>query len=252
MMTMKKMAALFLALLMCVFLAFPANAATEYPPRPSGTVADLAGVLGEKLIQDMETLSSRLESATGGHIFVLTRHFLGGAAVQQYADQVFKVWSLTDQDALVLMVIGEESYALSLGKSAKAALPNETQTQLLGAFRTKYLNRDYDQALADLSLDIARSLSKASGASLATDGLFGIAAIQSTPQPETSSSSDWWNGMFAQNDYDAAESDDRQIWEDWQNEWRYEETRINWRSVIIWALVIYFLFFRKKKRRARR
>ena len=35
---------------------------------------------------------------------------------------------------------------------------------------------------------------------------------------------------------------------EWQDEWRYEETSINWRSVIIWGLVIYFLFFRRKRK----
>ncbi len=54
--------------------------------------------------------------------------------------------------------------------------------------------------------------------------------------------------MFARDDYDSREDYDEKYWQNWQNEWRYEETSINWRSVIIWALVIYFLFFRKKRR----
>jgi uncharacterized membrane protein YgcG len=75
---MKKFAALLLAILLCLFLAAPAFAATEYPPRPSGTVADLAGVLGDQAIKDLETLSERMEAASDGRLFVLTRHFLGG------------------------------------------------------------------------------------------------------------------------------------------------------------------------------
>lgn len=244
-MTLQKITALFAALLLCLSLAAPALAATEYPPRPSGTVADLAGVLGEKTIDDLETLSQRLESASGGYIFVLTRHFLGGADAQQYADKVFEVWNLDAQDALLLMVIGEESFALSLGKSAKSALSQETQTSLLGAFRTAYLNRNYDQALADLALNLGQAMAKNGGNTLDASGLFGTAAIQSTPQPQNAS--DWWYGMFAKDDYNARWDDDESNWRDWQDERRYEETSINWRSVIIWALVIYFLFFRKKR-----
>ena len=35
----------------------------------------------------------------------------------------------------------------------------------------------------------------------------------------------------------------------WDREWNDEETHVNWRGIIIWALVIYFLFFRRKRHR---
>ncbi len=240
--------ALTLALILCIGLTAPALAETKYPPRPQGTVADLAGVLGESVIEDMETFSSRLSSATGGKMYVLTRHFLGGVEASGYAKKVFDVWGLEANDALMLMVIGEESYALCLGTEAQKALSNDTQISLLANnFRTPFLNRQYDEALTQLARNLGQSLAKYKGQSLDLSGLFGQASIQTTPQPQKES--DWWYGMFARDDYDARESDDDQYWRDWQNEWQYEETRINWRSVIIWGLVIYFLFFRKKRRR---
>ena len=250
-MLMRKMTALLLALALCLCLTNAACAATEYPPRPSGTVSDLAGVLGEQTIRDMETLNERMNDAAGGRLFVLTRHFLGGANAQSYADKVFEVWSLEDSDALLLMVIGEETYALSLGAAAKKAVPADTQTSLLAShFRGVYLNRQYDEALADLAVALGQTLAKAFGDTLDTAGLFGAAAIQSTPQPQTVD--DYWYGMFARDDYDARQNDDDTYWEDWQNQWRYEESSINWRSVIIWGLVIYFLFFRRKRRRGQK
>ncbi len=246
-MFLRKIPALCLALILCVSLVCQAQAETEYPPRPQGTVADLAGVLGEKTIQDAETLSARLQDAAGGQLYVLTRHFLGGADAQQYADKVFEVWSLTSQDALLLMVIGEEDFALSLGGSAKSALPTEARNTLLGAFRNTFRQREYDAALADLSLSLGQTLAKAAGSSLDASGLFGAAAVQSTPQPQ--SVSDFWYGMFARDDYDSKENDQENIWQEWQSEWQHEESRVNWRGIIIWALVIYFLFFRRKKHR---
>ena len=244
-----KMGALLLALTLCFGTVSLANAETEYPPRPSGTAADLAGVLGEKTLEDLETLNGRLEEAAGGRIFVLTRHFLGGADVQQYADQVFKVWGLEMGDDLLLMVIGEEDFALTLGAGIKNAMPAESRNTLLGAFRNTFKNRQYDEALANLAVSLGQTMAKAGGSTLNTAGLFGTAAIQSTPQPKTLD--DYWYGMFARDDYDARESDNDKFWQDWQNQWHYEETRINWRSVIIWGLVIYFLFFRKKRRHRR-
>ena len=244
-----KMGALILALALCFAAVSMANAETEYPPRPAGTAADLAGVLGEKTLEDLEALNGRLEDAAGGRIFVLSRHFLGGADAQQYADQVFQVWGLSDSDALLLLVIGEEDFALSLGGVIKNAMPAETRNTLLGTFRSAYKARQYDEALANLTVSLGQTMAKALGDTLDASGLFGTAAIQSTPQPQTVDDS--WYGMFARDDYDARESSDEVFWEDWQNTWRSEETRTNWRSVIIWALVIYFLFFRRKRRSRR-
>ncbi len=244
-----KMGALVLALVLCFAAVSLANAETEYPPRPDRSAADLAGVLGEKTLEDLETLNDRLESAGGGRIYVLTRHFLGGADAQQYADQVFKVWNLEKDDALLLMVIGEEEFALSLGANSKNALSAESRNTLLGAFRNAYKARQYDEALANLTVSLGQTLAKAKGNTLSDTGLFGITAIQSTPQPQTVD--DAWYGMFARDDYDAKENSDEVFWEDWQNTWRSEGTRTNWRSVIIWALVIYFLFFRRKRRSRR-
>ena len=244
-----KMGALILALALCFAAVSLANAEMEYPPRPAGTVSDLAGVLGEKTLEDLEALNERLESAAGGRVFVLSRHFLGGADAQQYADQVFQVWGLSDCDALLLMVIGEEDFALALGGVIKNAMPAETRNTLLGAFRSAYKARQYDEALANLTVSLGQTIAKALGNTLDASGLFGTSAIQSTPQPQTVDDS--WYGMFARDDYDARESSDEVFWEDWQNTWRSEEARTNWRSVIIWALVIYFLFFRRKRRSRR-
>lgn len=245
-----KTGALLLALALCLGTVSLAYAETEYPPRPDRTVSDLAGVLGEQAIEDTETLNERLLDAAGGRIFVLTRHFLGGADTQQYADQVFKVWNLEKDDALLLIVIGEEDFALSLGANSKNALPTESRNTLLGTFRNAYKARQYDEALAALVLSLGQTMAKAKGNSLDAVGLFGTAAIQSTPQPQTVD--DYWYGMFARDDYDARKNDDETYWEDRQNQWRFEESSINWRSVIIWGLVIYFLFFRRKRRRGHR
>ena len=247
-MRMTRILAFVLALMLCAGLAVPAFAETKYPPRPQGTVADLAGVLGEQTIADMETLNTRLNTAAGGKLYILTRHFLGGVNASNYAKKVFDVWGLDKNDALLLMVIGEETSAIALGSAAEKAVPNDTQISLLANhFRTPFLARKYDEALANVTVQLGQTLAKAKNQTLDVTGLFGQTVLQSTPQPQTTD--DWWYGMFARDDYDARENDNDQYWKSWQNEWHSEETRINWRSVIIWGLVIYFLFFRRKRRR---
>ena len=228
------------ALVLGLCAAGCAMADTDYPPF-QGIVADVAGVLGEKTVSDLQALSDRLESSAGSHVYVLTRHFLGGADATTYAQKVFEVWGLGEQDALLLMVIGEESYALTVGPFFKTVLGAETLNSLLATqFRTAFLNREYDEAAAGLAVSLGQAMAKAVGDTLDVSGLFGRAAVQSTPQPQS------WNeifqGMFAQDDYQ------EESW-NWDREWNDEETHVNWRGIIIWALVIYFLFFRRKRHR---
>ena len=97
-MRMTRILAFVLALVLCAGLCVPAMAETKYPPRPQGTVADLAAVLGEQTIADMETLNTRLNTAAGGKVYVLTRHFLGGVNAANYAKKVFDVWGLGKND----------------------------------------------------------------------------------------------------------------------------------------------------------
>ena len=230
-MRMNRVLALLTALVLCLSAAPWALADTEYPPF-QGIVADTAGVPSESTIADLGALSDRLAAETNGHIYVLTRHFLGGANAQEYAQKVFEAWNLTDQDALLLMVIGEESYALAAGSFVKSFLGAEKLNSLLATqFRTEYLSRAYDAAVAALAVELGRSMAKAAGETLNVAGLFGRVAYASTPQPQ--SWNDMWQSMFAQDDYD-------------------EGSGINWRGILIWGLVIYFLFFRRKKKRNRR
>lgn len=239
---MRRMQSLLLALICCL-LFLPLAAAENQAPAPQGAVTDWAGVLSRDTWEDAAALSQRLEKAVGGKIYIVTRHFLGGAEALEYGQYLFDAWELGEMDGLLLMVIGEEKYALVLGNKAQTLLPPESQTALLAHhFRTPFLNRDYDAAVAGLTPALGEHLARAAGKKIDVSGLFGESALAAVPP--SSGWSDLWNGMFAQ----VAEEEES----DWAAEEAREETRSNWRTVIIWGLVIYFLFFRKKKRRRSR
>lgn len=232
-----------LILLICGLLIFPCASAEIQAPAHQGAATDWAGVLGHDTMADTESLSQRLESALGGKIYVVTRHFLGGAQALEYGQYLFDAWELGEMDALLLMVIGEENYALILGNRAGKMIPAESQNTLLANhFRAPYLDRDYDGAVSALLPAYAENLSRAAGKTVDTAGLFGRAE-----QKHVSAEKAWndlWSGMFAQVE--------EQEEPDWAMRQAQEETETNWRTVIIWGLVIYFLFFRKKKRRRAR
>lgn len=236
---MRKIVSAALILLVCL-TALPAARAEDYPPF-QGIVADMAGVLSEDAVKDLKELNETLENAVDGHVYVLTRHFLGGVSAQTYADQVFKVWELKENDVLLLMVVGEESYAVAAGSQAKNSLTKESLNMLLANhFRAAFLNREYSRAAGETALALAQALAKAQGTGLNVNQTpTAEETPAATPQPQT-----WeeiWEGMFARNDY-------QEKYQDWTKDWEQEEHKANWGSIIIWALVIYFLFFRKKRR----
>ncbi|MBQ6803319.1 MAG: TPM domain-containing protein [Clostridia bacterium] len=235
---MLKTRILLIALACCLFF-LPAAAESQYP-QAQGAVTDLAGVLGVATADDTALLSQRLKDAVDGEIYVVTRHFLGGAEPLEYGQYLFDAWELGEMDCLLLMVIGEEEYALILGNEAGKRLPLESQMTLLAnSFRVEYLNREYDEAVGKFLPALSGQLARAAGEKIDVSGLFGKMTAEITPRP--SAWNDLWNGMFAQ-----VEEEEESNWEE---EMAQEETKTNWRTVIIWGLVIYFLFIRKKKKR---
>ncbi|MBR1585998.1 MAG: TPM domain-containing protein [Clostridia bacterium] len=241
-MIVRRIVSLLLALLLCAGLVLPAGAETQYPSF-QGIVTDLAGVLGEDTVQDLSLLAERMSDASLslGSFYVVTRHFLGGTDAAVYAKALFEAWDLGWQDVLLLMVIGEEKYALYVGDGVKAALSADTQTSLLAThFRSAFLNRKYDEAVADLAVQTVQTIAKAGGTSVNTAGLFGTAAVSATHQPTAQSLTNAWESMFAFQDF---EEDD-----DWPLDIQYSNySGFNWRGWLIWGLLIYFVFFRKKK-----
>ncbi len=244
---MRKTAILLCALVL--FCALPASAA-EYPAS-RGAATDLAEVLSGETIEDLQTLSERYDDAVGGKLCVLTRHFLGGEDVYDYAKGLFSAWALGEYDALLVLVVGEETYALQLGDGAADALPSESRAVLLGShFREKYLSRDYDGATGDLMTRLAERLAGARGESLSAAGLFGAAGSKSGGTDSAAAGnggnlSDLWNGLFSS----AYETADVEAVDENTFEREDEKTGFSFKRLLIFAIIIYFIFFRKKRRR---
>lgn len=244
---MRRMMAVLFALMLCLGACVPGRAETQYP-LSQGIVTDLAEVLGEDVTWDLKTLAQRMNDEGLGSIRVVTRHFLGGTDASVYAKALFDAWGLGDEDVLLLMVIGEESYAMEAGAAARAALSNDTRTSLLAThFRNAFLQRKYGEAVWDVSVQTCAALAKAAGVTVSVSGLFGASAVQNAPaKPQIGSSSgsvsqSVWDSMFSTQDYE----DDST----WPLDARYSSrSGFNWRGWIIWGLVIYFVFFRRKRK----
>lgn len=230
-----------LCLALCGLCLLLPSALSESLPPCQGVVTDLAGVLSTDTAAGLEALAQRMEAAGCGRLYVVTRHFLGGKDARAYADRLFAAWGLQDKDGLLLLAVGEETYALSLGSAAQAALPQESRTALLAQkLRADYLARDYDAAAAAFALGYAGQVSRALGARVDTAGVLGQ---ESQPQQQNAWSLSDWRELVQPEEASA---------QDWAQEQRQTEKKTNWRAIIIWALVIYFLFFRKKSKKMKK
>jgi len=147
------------------------------------TVRDSAAVLGAATLKDARTLGNLLKQSTGITLAVETRHFLGGAEVSAYAQRLLDEADDPAKTLLLLIVIGEESYALAAGSEAGKLLNAAARETLLSTqFRSPFLARDYDHAVSAFLSRTADQLAVAMGRSLDQEGLFGQVKA-STPAP---------------------------------------------------------------------
>lgn len=181
---MRRIRTLFLLAFVCSLLAGGVVAALAQEVSP---VRDSAGVLSLATQEDARALIQQVEDRTGVQLLVETRHFLGGSDAQSYAQRLLSEAKAPDDSLLLLMVIGEESYALAAGADADRLLNREARDSLLStSFRSPYLARDYDRALATLLTRAGDQLAAAAGVPLQRDDLFeGLDQQITVPQAAT-------------------------------------------------------------------
>lgn len=239
------------AWLLALLLLLPALACAASYPVQRGAVNDDASVLSEQTAADIASLNDAARNADISFV-VVTRHFLGGADAQSYCDGLFDAWNLDDDTVLLLLVIGEERYALTSGAAVRKSIGSEQINNLLASkLRTAYIDqRDYDGAVGDFLLALAAQAGKAQGVTVKTSGLFGTAqdttSANNTQTGGWNWSGEWWNGFFssdgAEPQYDAFDDD--------RSQYYYEEstTGFSMGKLIFIAVVLLIIV---KNRRAK-
>ena len=165
-----------LCLLAMLLLALPASAEPRYPEK-GGVATDAAAVLSAGVLEDLRTLDKRLDKADVPQICLATVDFLDTQEVQAYADALFDLWSLDNDEMLLLMCVGEECYAISAGRDVDRLLSASVQEKLLTSrFREPFLAERYDAAVSAFIPALVSGLSKACGETVRTDDLFDSAS----------------------------------------------------------------------------
>lgn len=148
-----------------------------------GAVDDLAGVLHPDFIREVGSLDDQFRQSFQVGIKVITRDFLGGKQVQAYADQTREALG-DDSLILLVLVIGEEQYAASLGQAASQQISADRVESLLNDhFRGAFLkDRAYDRALAAFLLGASGVLQEKTGQQIKLSSLLRGFAGEQVPE----------------------------------------------------------------------
>lgn len=231
-------------LIVCLALclgALPAQASE------TAFIRDGAAVLAPETQSDARKLSGLVADEIGIRIAVDIRHFLGGAEAQAYAKRLLDELPEPESSLLLLVVVGEESYALAAGQRAAALLGKETRDTLLSkAFRGAYLERQYDRAVGDFLLSLAKELGKARGSSLDLTGLFGYVPASSAATAQQTGGIDLLDVLLGepvtQNGAEAAARREKA---------ERQDKGLGLGSIILIGLVLSSVFGGKKRREGR-
>ena len=173
----------FLIILSLVLVLRPGLSLSSAAQAPS--VRDGAAVLTQQAQSDAAKASRLIADKTDISLLVDIRHFLGGAEAGAYARKLLLDLEDPDSSMLLLVVAGEDSYALAAGSRADRLLGKDVRDTLLSKhFRTPFLDRQYDQAVGAFMLNTALELSKATGEKIDLKGLFGYTGPQETQAPQ--------------------------------------------------------------------
>jgi len=127
---MRKIMACFAAAML--FLAVNRSALATEPkdlPRPTDYVSDFAHVLSPQAIEEIDRVCAQLDhSSADTQIAIVTIRSVNGADVAEYAKELGNTWGVgrkeTNRGILVLLVIDEHKWRISIGRGLEVVLPN--------------------------------------------------------------------------------------------------------------------------------
>jgi uncharacterized protein len=148
------------------FLILPAFGylhATNFP-KSTGFINDFAGILDEKTKEDMNRLTREVEEKTSAEISVVTVSSLEGLTVEQYANELFRMWGIgkkgKDNGVLVLVAPNERKIRIEVGYGLEGILPDGLVGEIIRANVTPAFKRgDFAVGLrqgVDRIVDIVR------------------------------------------------------------------------------------------------
>ena len=167
-------------------------------PEHRGTVTDDANVLSAQTVSDLNSYAQKLAEKADVNLHVALVHFLDGAEVQSYANTLFDLWELENDDLLLLGAAGEDSFAAVMGNDVQKVLGKTNAENLLftsSEFSSFFRTQQYDAAIAAYCTALNELVHKQTGESIRMDGLFGQATADPIQQVQQYGSALWSDVM---------------------------------------------------------
>lgn len=146
-----------------LYYVLPKTAENERLPDNRGVLTDDANVLDARTVKDIEKFADMVEDETDVNIHVALVHFTDGMDVKKYGETLFRKWELSDEDMLIVGVIGQDGFTMVLGDHLEQKLSSSSVDNLLYTstnFSNLFSARQYDAAFASLFSGMTDLLNK--------------------------------------------------------------------------------------------
>lgn len=137
--------------------------ASNLPPRPSGPVADYAGVLDNTTKLRINALARSLWVENKFGLIVTTVKETGAVSAERYAADLYRSWGAgvkaSPEDAIILLSINPPGAHVHVGAGARRYLSGASMNRLLAHNGTPhFIAGDYNRGLLELSQKLALSV----------------------------------------------------------------------------------------------
>ena len=129
-------------------------------PNPPRLVNDAAGVLSVEQVAILEQKLVALDDSTSNQIVVVLIKTLDGAAIEDYAQKLFREWGIgnkkTNNGVLVIAAIDDRKMWITIGYGLEGAIPDITassiyRNEMVPSFKEQNYYRGIDNAINALS-----------------------------------------------------------------------------------------------------
>jgi len=155
------------AVCMLVLAAGGALAADFSALQPQGYVSDFAGVVDSSTKAALERYCAAVEQSTGAEIALVTLETTSGEPIEEVALLLAETWGVgsgeTDEGALLLLAIRDQTSRLEVGYGLEPAIPDGYAGGLLRQMRPALRAGEYGQAMAIAAQQLGQRIAQSKG-----------------------------------------------------------------------------------------
>ena len=121
----------------------------KFPPKPQDNiyVVDSAGMINDEYKQKMLQLGEALDKKHKAQIVVVTIESLGGTSIEEYANNLFRLWGIGDkkQNNGILFLVSKKDrkFRIEIGYGLEGKIPDSKAGAILQNIKGYFKNKQY-------------------------------------------------------------------------------------------------------------